>query len=148
MGRPRENRRVVTYSLGDKTIDRIEVLRLKKKQKYKQVRKTRVTLSEIIDDAIREMSSRVMGSTDDATHGGRHKPEWSDTEKWLCPYCWDEGDQPVTEPNMVGGCLVCLYFKCRKPRPEATYPEGSTLTPQEKLNLESWITKNPPEVEE
>jgi len=137
MGRPRENRRVVTYSLGDKTIDRIEVLRLKKQQRYKQVRKTRVTLSEIIDDAIREMNSRVMGSTDDATHGGRHKPEWSDTEKWLCPYCWDESDTPQTEPNMVGGCLVCLYIKCRKPRPEATYPEGSTLTPQEKINVEN-----------
>lgn len=150
MGRPRENRRVVTYSLAKITIDRIAELKEFKERKL-TLRTSRVTFSEVIDDAIRELNSKTFAdeySGGDPTHGGRHNPEWSDTPRWLCPYCWDEGDIPQTEPNMVGGCLVCLYIKCRKPRPEASYPEGLFLSDEQIAARDEWIANNPPETNE
>ena len=51
MGRPRLNRRTVTYSLGKDTLDRLDALRQHKQDRLKS-RTTRVTLSEIIDDAV------------------------------------------------------------------------------------------------
>ena len=121
MGRPRENRRVVTYSLAKMTIDRIEELRDWKQKKYRMVRSQRVTFSEIIDDAIRDLNSKCFSAPeDDPTHGGRFNPEWIDTPKWECPYCRTDGE-PVLN---VGGWIVCPYTSCGEPRPEATYPEG------------------------
>lgn len=150
MGRRRENRRVVTYSLAKITIDRIEELRDWKQRKLTR-RPSRVTYSEVIDDAIRELNNKAFAdeySSGDPTHGGRHNPDWVDTPKWLCPYCWDEGDDAVTEPNMVGGCLVCLYIKCRKPRPEATYPEGEFLSDKQIAARDEWIANHPAENED
>jgi len=131
----------VTYSLAELTIDRIAELRQRKQKKYNQVRGTRVTFSEIIDDAIRELNARVIGSTDDPTHGGRFNPEWMDTPEWQCPYCL-EGE---TTPTLVGGSLVCPFIHCRKPRPEASYPEGMTLSPVQLLAREQWLLAHPPE---
>jgi len=122
MGRRRENRRVVTYSLAKMTIDRIEELREWKQKKYWQVRSQRVTFSEIIDDAIREKNERTFAFDEekDPTRGGRWNPDWVDTEKWQCPYCRTDAD-PVLN---VGGHLFCPWSECGKPRPEASYPEG------------------------
>jgi len=120
MGRPRENRRVVTYSLAKVTIDRIEELRDWKQRKQHR-RPSRVTFSEVIDDAIRELNHKAFIEDDDPTHGGRFKVEWMDTPKWQCPYCLPEDGTEA--PTLAGGWVFCPYKECGKPRPESTYPE-------------------------
>jgi len=145
MGRPRENRRVVTYSLAKITIDRIAELKQFKERKL-SMRTSRVTFSEVIDDAIRLLNSTTFADEygdGDPTHGGRHKPDWVDTPKWLCPYCIGTGDTGDQTPTMVGGCLVCLYQKCRKPRPEASYPDGQFLSDKEVAARDKWIEEHP-----
>jgi len=149
MGRPRENRRVVTYSLAKITIDRIEELRDWKQRKLAR-RPSRVTYSEVIDDAIRELNSRAFAdeySGGDPTHGGRFNPEWIDSPKWNCPYCIGEGVQPDLTPLIVGGALVCPFATCRKPRPEASYPEGLFLSDEQIAARDEWIANNPPETD-
>jgi len=51
MGRKRLDRKVVTYSLAQSTVNRIDDLR-KEKQERLIMRPTRVTISEVIDEAI------------------------------------------------------------------------------------------------
>lgn len=51
MGRRRLDRKVVTYSLSTQTVNRIDELRDEKQVRLK-MRPTRVTISEIIDEAI------------------------------------------------------------------------------------------------
>ena len=51
MGRKRLDRKVVTYSLSRETVKRIDELRQEKQERLK-MRPTRVTISEIIDEAM------------------------------------------------------------------------------------------------
>ena len=51
MGRKRLDRKVVTYSLAQSTVNRIDELRQEMQERLK-MRPTRVTISEIIDEAI------------------------------------------------------------------------------------------------
>ncbi len=51
MGRRRLDRKVVTYSLGRSTVVRIDELRQEKQERLR-MRPTKVTISEIIDEAI------------------------------------------------------------------------------------------------
>ena len=51
MGRKRLDRKVVTYSLAQSTVKRIDELRDEKQERL-MMRPTRVTISEIIDEAI------------------------------------------------------------------------------------------------
>jgi len=145
MGRRRENRRVVTYSLAKITIDRIEELRDWKQRKLAR-RPSRVTYSEVIDDAIRELNSKAFPDEyGDPTHGGRFNPEWMDTPKWECPSCRDES-VPEGMTTLVGGQLVCPFVECRKPRPEASFPEGQFLSNKQIAARDKWIEEHPPEV--
>jgi len=120
MGRPRLDRRVVTYSLAKDTLERIVILRDHEQRRLQQ-RRTRVTFSEIIDDAVRRLDRHTF-MDDDPTHGGRFFVPWTGTDKWECPYCRETG---VTENEyaLAGGWIVCPYHKCGKPRPSASYPE-------------------------
>jgi len=121
MGRPRLNRRVVTYSLADDTLKRIFLLRDHEQNRVQQ-RRTRVTLSEIIDDAVRLLDRQTFMS-DDPTHGGRFFVPWLGTEEWACPFCVESYYNEGEAPYLAGGWIICPYVKCRKPRPTASYPE-------------------------
>ena len=69
MGRKRLDRKVVTYSLSRETVKRIDELRQEKQERLK-MRPTRVTISEIIDEAMSYFYSFRI------------------TELWvLCPQC-------------------------------------------------------------
>ena len=121
MGRPRLNRRVVTYSLADDTLKRIFLLRDHEQNRLQQ-RRTRVTLSEIIDDAVR-LLDRTTFMDDDPTNGGRFFVPWTGTDEWGCPFCLEKHYNEGEAPALAGGWIVCPYSKCKKPRPTATYPE-------------------------
>jgi len=121
MGRPRLNRRVVTYSLADDTLKRLTLLRDHEQNRLQQ-RRTRVTLSEIIDDAVRLLDRQTF-MDDDPTHGGRFFVPWLGTEKWECPYCREAGVTDNEAGALAGGWIVCPYVKCKKPRPTTSYPE-------------------------
>jgi len=120
MGRPREDRRVVTYSLGSMTLSRIEELRDHKKRSIPN-RPTRVTMSEIIDDAIRHESARVFDDPHrgDPTKGGRWDPGLvGKAPMWKCPECIEErtDEHGVTAMNQ-GAFIVCPH--CNAPRDPA-----------------------------
>jgi len=119
MGRPRQDRRVVTYSLARDTLDRITILRDHEQDRAGR-RTTRVTFSEIVDAAVRELDRKTFMNEDDPTRGGRFFVPWMETPKWQCPYCVEDME---TTPTLAGGWLVCPYVKCGKPRPTASYPE-------------------------
>jgi len=51
MGRKRLDRKVVTYSISKETVKRIDELRQEKQERLR-MRPTRVTISEIIDEAM------------------------------------------------------------------------------------------------
>ena len=51
MGRKRLDRKVVTYSIATETVKRIDELRQEKQERVR-MRPTRVTISEIIDEAM------------------------------------------------------------------------------------------------
>ena len=51
MGRKRLDRKVVTYSISKETVKRIDQLRQEKQERFR-MRPTRVTISEIIDEAM------------------------------------------------------------------------------------------------
>lgn len=121
MGRPRLDRRVVTHSLAKDTVDRIDLLRGHEQKRLAQ-RRTRVTLSEIIDNAVRLLDQKTF-MDEDPTRGGRFFVDWKDTEKWQCPSCIDSNYNEGEAPLIVGGWIICPYAKCGKPRPTASYPE-------------------------
>ncbi len=122
MGRPRLARSVATYSLADDTRKRIRLLQQHEQQRLRQVRTTRVTYSEIIDRAIRELDRRTF-QEDDPTHGGRFFVPWTGTEEWACPSCVESNYNEGEAPSLTGGWIICPYAKCGKPRPTASYPE-------------------------
>lgn len=121
MGRPRLDRRVVTHSLAKDTVERIDLLR-DHEQNRLQERRTRVTLSEIIDNAVRQLDRKTF-MDDDPTNGGRFFVPWTGTEKWACPYCVESYYNEADAPWLAGGWIICPYVKCGKPRPTASYPE-------------------------
>jgi len=107
-GRPREDRRVVTYSLSRYTITRIEELREHKQKREQPYRPTRVTFSEVLDDCVRLEYERRFCEHDDPTNGGRFDPDFIEAPKWKCPTC---------ETINVGGWLECPHDHCRTPNP-------------------------------
>ena len=121
MGRPRLDRRVVSHSLAKDTVDRIDLLRDHEQKRLAQ-RRTRVTLSEIIDNAVRLLDQKTF-MDEDPTRGGRFFVDWKDTEKWQCPSCIDGNYNEGEAPLIAGGFVICPYAKCGKPRPTASYPE-------------------------
>ena len=121
MGRPRQDRRVVTYSLARDTLDRITILRDHEQDRLGR-RTTRVTFSEIVDAAVRELDRKTF-MNDDPTQGGRFFVPWMETPKWQCPFCVEEGYNDGEAPALAGGWIVCPYSKCGQPRPTASYPE-------------------------
>jgi len=121
MGRPRLNRRVVTYSLADDTLKRIFLLRDHEQNRLQQ-RRTRVTLSEIIDDAVRLLDRHTF-MDDDPTNGGKFFVPWMGSDEWRCPSCVEAEYNEGEAPSLAGGWIVCPYVKCKKPRPTASYPE-------------------------
>ena len=122
MGRPRLNRRVVTYSLADDTLKRIFLLRDHEQNRLQQ-RRTRVTLSEIIDNAIRLLDRTTFMDDEDPTKNGKWFEDWMGTEEWRCPSCVDAQYNEGEPPSLAGGWIICPYVKCHKPRPTASYPE-------------------------
>jgi len=121
MGRPRQDRRVVTYSLAKDTLDRIAILRDHEQDRLGR-RTTRVTFSEIVDNAIRELDRKTF-MDDDPTNGGRFFVPWTGSAEWRCPFCVEEEHNQGEAPSLAGGWIVCPYVKCGQPRPTASYPE-------------------------
>jgi len=121
MGRPRQDRRVVTYSLARDTLDRITILRDHEQDRLGR-RTTRVTFSEIVDNAVRELDRKTF-MDDDPTNGGRFFVPWTGSAEWRCPFCVEEEHNQGEAPSLAGGWIVCPYVKCGQPRPTASYPE-------------------------
>jgi len=115
MGRPRQDRQVVTYSLAKDTLKRINMLR-DHEQALGRSRTTRVTFSEIVDTAVRELDRKTF-MNEDPTQGGRFFVPWMETPKWQCPFCVEEGYNDGEAPTLAGGWIVCPYVKCGQPRP-------------------------------
>jgi len=94
MGRKRLDRQVVTYSISQETVKRIDELRQEKQERLR-MRPTRVTISEIIDEAMAYFYSFRI------------------TELWvLCPQCHALNGIKLKPKQLIPGQRLLL--NCNK----------------------------------